>query len=208
MYVKRDIDKAIHYYKEASSFNNQYAKNNLGILFKNGYKDEVVKKVGLSIEYFKEAIRQKDDEVSMYNLAHLYFYEDPIKDSIDKSIELLIHSIEKGFQQSKELLCLALLKKHNFNLDMIKEEIDRISKGNKVLSFEICTIMNISGLFDSKYFETRYEYNRNIDFLYSNELKPCISKVIDNSENITNSIPSPHIPKISKMFYEGFGFEI
>ncbi|KAK8842949.1 hypothetical protein M9Y10_025815 [Tritrichomonas musculus] len=208
MYVKRDIDKAIHYYKEASSFNNQYAKNNLGILFKNGYKDEVVKKVGLSIEYFKEAIRQKDDEVSMYNLAHLYFYEDPIKDSIDKSIELLIHSIEKGFQQSKELLCLALLKKHNFNLDMIKEEIERISKGNKVLSFEVCIIINISGLFESKYFEARYEYNRNIDFLYSNELKPCISKVIDNSENITNSIPSPQIPKISKMFYEGFGFEI
>ena len=27
--VPRDIDKSIHYYKETSSFNSEYAKNNL-----------------------------------------------------------------------------------------------------------------------------------------------------------------------------------
>ncbi|KAK8871531.1 hypothetical protein M9Y10_007261 [Tritrichomonas musculus] len=203
--MKRDINKAIHYYKEASSFNNQYAKNNLGILFKNGYKDEVVKNLGLSIEYFKEAICQKDDKVSMYNLAHLYFYEDPIKDSIDKSIELLIHSIEKGFQQSKVLLCLALLKKHNFHLDMIKAEIEPISKE---LSFEICTIIWNSGLLESIYFEALYNYNQNIDFLYSNDFRPYITNEINDSEIIINSGPDPQIPNISKLFYEGFGFEI
>ena len=136
--MKRDIKKAIHYYKEASTFNNQYAKNNLGILYKNGYKDIVEKSLGLSIVYFEEAIPQKDDKVSMYNLAHLYFYEDSIKDSIDKSIELLIHSNEKGFLQSKELLCLTLLKKYNFHLDAIKE--------NKELSLEISKIIRNSGL--------------------------------------------------------------
>lgn len=139
--MKRDIKKAIHYYKEASTFNNQYAKNNLGILYKNGYKDIVEKSLGLSIVYFEEAIPQKDDEVSMYNLAHLYFYEDSNKDSIDKSIELLIHSNEKGFLQSKELLCLTLLKKYNFHLDAIKAEIESLSQGNKELSLEICKII-------------------------------------------------------------------
>ncbi|KAK8890607.1 hypothetical protein M9Y10_035387 [Tritrichomonas musculus] len=203
--MKRDINKAIHYYKEASSFNNQYAKNNLGIIFKKGYKDEVAKNLGLSIEYFKEAIRQKNDEVSMYNLAHLYFYEDPIKDSIDKSIELLIRSLENGFHSSKKLLCLVLIKKCNFDLYTIKEEIERISHGNKELSFEIYTAILNSELLDSKYFETNYEYYRDIDFLYKNNLKPFRSVLIEYDWEM---ISKPKIPNISKLFYEGFGFEV
>ena len=40
-YLKRSvinshIQKAIELYKELSSYNNQYAKNNLGIIYKNG----------------------------------------------------------------------------------------------------------------------------------------------------------------------------
>ena len=56
--MNRNIKKAIQYYKEASSFNNQYAKNNLGIIYKYGY-DDVDGDVSISIEYFEEAIRQK-----------------------------------------------------------------------------------------------------------------------------------------------------
>ncbi|KAK8888425.1 hypothetical protein M9Y10_039495 [Tritrichomonas musculus] len=209
VYMKRDINKAIHYYKEASSFNNQYAKNNLGIIFKKGYKDEVAKNLGLSIEYFKEAIRQKNDKISMYNLAHLYFYEDPIKDSIDKSIELLMRSLENGFQPSKKLLCIALIKKCNFDLYAIKEEIERISHGNKELSFEIYTAILNSKLLDSECFVINYEYYRDIDFLYQNNLKPFLSIIIEyDSEMISNSVSKPKIPNISKLFYEGFGFEI
>ena len=40
-YIERGIQKAIHYYKEDSSFNDQYAKNNLAIIYKNGYGDEI-----------------------------------------------------------------------------------------------------------------------------------------------------------------------
>ena len=36
-YIENDINKAIHHYKEASIFNSHYAKNNLGILYKNGF---------------------------------------------------------------------------------------------------------------------------------------------------------------------------
>ncbi|KAK8883926.1 hypothetical protein M9Y10_043028 [Tritrichomonas musculus] len=32
--IKRDINKSIHFYKEASNFNNQIAKNNLGVIYK------------------------------------------------------------------------------------------------------------------------------------------------------------------------------
>lgn len=44
--------KAIHYYKEASSFNDNFAKNNLGIIYLKGFGDEIAPNIGLSIEYF------------------------------------------------------------------------------------------------------------------------------------------------------------
>ena len=88
-YVKQDIKQAIHYYKERSSLNDNYAKNNLGVIYKNGFYDEIRPKLGWSIEYFKEAIRQKNDKVSMYNLSNIYMYDDRINNDINKSIELL-----------------------------------------------------------------------------------------------------------------------
>ena len=48
-YVKRDIQKV--------NFNNQFAKNNLGVIYKNGV--DINKNVFLAKEYFKEAIYQK-----------------------------------------------------------------------------------------------------------------------------------------------------
>ncbi|KAK8872157.1 hypothetical protein M9Y10_007919 [Tritrichomonas musculus] len=208
-YAKRDIDKAIHYYKEASSFNIKQAKNNLGILYKNGFNEVVTKNLGLSIDYFKEAIHQKNDILSMYNLAHLYLYEDPIKNSIDESIKLLIRSVNEGaFQPSMKLLCLALLKRYGFYLDIIKEEVEERSGSNKELAFKVCKKISDMQLYDEKYFESQYEYYRNIDFLYNHKLKPILSKSINDIEYIGNSIQSSKIPKISKMFYEGFSFEI
>ena len=53
--------EAIHYYKEASSFNHNYSKNNLGIIYKNGFGDEIKKNIGYAIGYFDEAISQKND---------------------------------------------------------------------------------------------------------------------------------------------------
>ncbi|KAK8891536.1 hypothetical protein M9Y10_028749 [Tritrichomonas musculus] len=64
IYAKKDIQKAIHYYKEASSFNNQYSKNNPGIIYKHG-DNGIEGKTGNAIVYFEEAIRQKNDYLSM-----------------------------------------------------------------------------------------------------------------------------------------------
>ena len=38
-YISKNIKESTHYYKELSSFNNQNAKNNLGIIYK--YRNEV-----------------------------------------------------------------------------------------------------------------------------------------------------------------------
>ena len=122
--VKRDMSEAIHYYKEASSFNDQYAKNNLGIIYRYGY-DNVEGKTGNAIEYFKEAIRQKEDYLSMYNLAHIHIYDEKIQGDLDKAIGLLIRSSSK-FIPSTILLSLVLVKKFCFNIDTINREIKNI----------------------------------------------------------------------------------
>ena len=94
-------------------------------------------------------------------------------------------------------------------MDAIKEEIEnRSSEIKGQISSEICNIIKNSRSFEPKYYKVRYEYNKNIDFLYRNDLQPQISKIMHDSEMITNSIPNPRIPTISKLFYDGFGFEI
>ena len=105
-YIKRNIVQAIHYYKEASSFNNEYAKNNLGILYKNGFGEKIKKNISNAIEFFEEAIRQKNDYISMYNLAHIYIYDETLEQKdINKQIQLLIESSNK-FHYSLFLLCI------------------------------------------------------------------------------------------------------
>ena len=52
--VNQYMKKSIHHYKEASSFNSQYAKNNLGIIFKKGILNKISPEIGYAIEYLKE----------------------------------------------------------------------------------------------------------------------------------------------------------
>ena len=91
-YTKKNIQESISLYKKLSSLNNQYAKNNLGIIYKNGYGEEISKNVNNAIVYFEEAISQKNDYLSMYNLAHIYLFSETVKHDINKSIDLLIKS--------------------------------------------------------------------------------------------------------------------
>ena len=113
--IDQDIDIALTYYKEASSFNNQFAKNNLGILYKNGFDEKIKQNIPLAIEYFNEAIKQKNDYVSMYNLAHIYIFDCSNANDQNKAEDLLIRSAHQNFVPSFELLCLFLIKKHNLN---------------------------------------------------------------------------------------------
>lgn len=129
-FVKQDIDKSISYYKKASSFNNQYAKSNLGILYKNGFGNKIPKRIGSAIEYFKEAIQKSNDKVSMHNLAHLSFFEDPIKECFNESVILLIKSLELNFHRSEYLLIIVLLHKHGNDYDKIKKELDKNKANN------------------------------------------------------------------------------
>ena len=124
-FEQSQIDKAIHYFKEASCFNNELAKNNLGVLFKLG--KGVKQNIGQSIEYFNEAIRQENDPVAMFNLAHIYYFEEAGIIDIDKAFDLLIKSSQKQISYSNILLCLVAIKKFkSTDIKRIKKELEKI----------------------------------------------------------------------------------
>ena len=103
--IEQNIPKAIHFYKIASSFNNGYAKNNLGVIFKNGFGDLVPKNINESIVYFNEAINQKQICLSMYNLSIVYIKENYEKYK-EQIIELLNNSSQYIFESRKLLYYL------------------------------------------------------------------------------------------------------
>ena len=208
-YVDQDIEKAVHYYKEGSSFNDSHAKNNLGIIYKNGFHDKIQPKIGLAIEYFEEAIRQKNDKVSMYNLSNIYIYDERVNQNIDKSIEMLIKSLNLGFQPSLILLSIAVIKKvFSYNCDKIKEEIGKYKDTTEMLIMKIQQTIFCYNLYDSNIFKKAYDFYRNIEFLYDNTFHPIESNKIGIRDKNESSPGIKLPPPISSQFYEGFGIEI
>ena len=207
MYLQQNIKKSIHYYKEASSFNNQYAKNNLGILYKNGFKDEVPKQPDLSKEYFKEAIRQKKDKVAMYNLSLVYIYEDKTDESIDLSINLLIKSSILGFKPSTKMLCLVLVKKYGIEMNTIKEKISKYTEKYEDFISEFKYIIKQNKLDDPFIFNKIFEYQKMIDYLYDFGFHPIESQIITKiNDKKQENIPTGE--NLTQSFYDGFGIDI
>lgn len=198
--VKRDINRSIRYYKEASSFNIQYAKNNLGIIYKNGFGNEIEANTQNAIIFFEEAIKNNDDSISKFNLANIYLYDE---NDIDKSINLLIDSCNECFH-SFILLSLALVKKHDFNLEAIQQE-EKIKKSN-YLFHKIMDIIYQRNLLDKFSFKIFYEGYRKIDFLYNATGYYFYSFDLYDAEKDKNIHKNPNLKDISSIFYEGFGF--
>ncbi|KAK8843769.1 hypothetical protein M9Y10_024839 [Tritrichomonas musculus] len=193
--------EAIKYYKEASSFNNKYSKNNLGIIYKNGFGDEIKPNLGLANEYFKEAIKQKNDKIAMYNLAHMYLYNDHIKEEFD-TIDLLIQSLSDDFVDSLILLCIALFKTYEQDLEKIDQKLNKIEiKTKNKVNTLICELIN-----KKTSYESLYKKYKNIDFLYDILEAPIKSNEIIKKEEYDNKKGTSK--EITSIFYEGFGIDI
>lgn len=206
IYIKKDISKSIHFYKEASSLNNQYAKNNLAIIYKNGIENKIKPNIELAIEYLKEAIKQKKDEIAMYNLANIYFFNN----SIEKSMNLLIDLFKSGITQSLQLFCLVIVKKIGFNLSfqLFEQELLDLNcfTSDQILSlFEIIKTLNLD---DEIVFEGMYQYHQKFDYLYD-EFKNAIStKELMKKKNEKKKSKHIKAKYISLEFYEGFGINL
>ena len=204
--VKKDMNEAIRLYKEASSFNIQYAKNNLGVINKNGC-DGIKKNLGAAIDYFSEAIRQKDDYLSMYNLAHLYIYEEEVTSNINKIIDLLIKSSIQ-FNHSLILLCLVLIKKFDFNIEMINKEIEKRNDKATNLTTKIYRMIYNLNLFERSVFHNFYENYSTKDFFYNIHLNAIQSIELQNINPNKVTPIYPNAKNISSEFYNGFGYDL
>ena len=198
LYVDYDIEKAIHYFKEVSCFNNQYAKNNLGIIYKTGQGVEA--NPSGSIVYFEEAIRQKSDEVAMFNLAHIYFYEEAGISNLDKAIELLVKSSLQNTIYSLDLLCLAVIKKYESpDIFKIEKDFSMIDiENSSILSEKVIQTIESLNLMESIYYDRLYDILKKINLVYygtkiENQTRKKKIEIID------------HRPVINEFFYEGLG---
>ena len=204
-YVNRDINTLMHYYKEASSFNNQYAKNNLGIIYKNGLGNEIPKNLGFAIEYFDEAISRFNDELSIYNLAHLYLYEDETKEKIDKSIELLTKLLKTSFFPARNLFCIALIIKNGCNFEKNYQNLLEIKISIYLMKIILEMILKQNFIIKS-FFEEKYQQYKKIDFLYDFNTNKIQSNELNKQKSI--QIDKKEYKEISQIFYDGFDINL
>ncbi|KAK8834264.1 hypothetical protein M9Y10_027912 [Tritrichomonas musculus] len=197
-HVPRDINKAIDYFKQLSSLNSQFAKNNLGIIYKNG--EGVKQNIMMSIEYFNEAIKQENDLVSMFNLAHIYFFEEGVDLDLDIAIYLLINSVKISY--SFDLLCLAMVKKYEkITLPDVKNELQVCSHG-RFLAIQIYSHIAIRSLLNKASYKESYEYLKNVELVYDID---CNYVLRPNSEKKNEKDDLKKIKDINDLFYEGLG---
>ena len=194
------IEKAIHYYKEASSFNNQYAKNNLGVIYKNGL-DDSKKGIGPAKEYFEEAIRQKNDALSKFNLSNVLLDERPEKRDYTKINKLLIESYLQGLDESLVLLCFSLIQKYeNINYQIIKNEIKEYCEEPTDLDLVIYQFYEINSPED-------YQKIRETNLVYIMH-KILTLEELERSREHQESTEASNLKDINSKFYEGFGIDI
>ena len=134
------------------------------------------------------------------------FYDETIKQDIDKSIELLIKSSTE-FKHAFNLLCVVLIKTFGFDIEKIKNEIDkRVGKSNELYS-KIIAMVNLLIYSGESIVNYLYEEYRNKDFLYDVLFDYiCTSDLL--KENTEQKEKNPHLKDISEDFYEGFGYDL
>ncbi|KAK8891607.1 3-phosphoinositide dependent protein kinase-1 [Tritrichomonas musculus] len=208
-YVYYDIEQAIRLYKEVSSFNNQYAKNNLGVIYKTGI-GKIGKNISYAKEYLHEAIKQKDDFVSMFNLATILLEEEesesePNEDlEYKKPIKLLAESSDHLFLPSFILLSLVLINKYeSINHKIIRKELNEHMKNHPELIpmiFKFCKKI-------PKYSKTTYFLDfRKINYVYINRSVKTLNEIQKNQERKQ----AEHFRRpieINSFFYEGFAIK-
>ena len=159
------------------------------------------KRIQHAIELFEEAIKLKKDELSIYNLAHIYLYGENRNENVDHSISLLKMSSDK-YSPSRFILLIALVKKYkSVSIDDLKNEF----KENEKLTELYQQIKNCK-LDNHSIFDIYYNANAKVDYLY-NILKQYIpSNVFSSQEKKDQNINQNDnkLKKINDLFYEGF----
>ena len=122
----------------------------------------------------------------MYNLAHLYFYEES---NIEESIKLLIKSANRYFYPSQVLLCIISIIQFGIDPNIIIKELNNYETISSELSKSIINILKIEKLECIEIFESCFNEQSKINFIYNYNL--CVldfkkySLIAQNKENET-----------------------
>ena len=149
----------------------------------------------------------------MYNLGHIYFYGEKVKQNIERAIELFINSSLHGFKPSTILLSLAIVKKIDEKIitkEIIDTEMHKYKFENNNLLTEIYDIIQNLKLENETLYNELYVKYKIIDFSYDIYCQPIETTDFYSSqerENEKNKLKNKHAREINKYFYEGLGFE-
>ena len=143
-----------------------------------------------SVVYFEEAIRQKGDEVAMYEEIH--------KSNLDKAIKLLVKPTIKEIEFSFDLLCLAVIKKYEvLNESEIEKCFEKIDKERgRLLANHVCGEIKFQQMQDPNYYEKTYNKLKDIKLVYYGDK-------IENQTEKQKIEYKDKRPKINGLFYEG-----
>lgn len=123
----------------------------------------------------------------MYNLANMYLHEELIKNSIDKSIELLMNccNASNDFYDAFELLCLALVKKFGLNFESMQNEIKKYScQSNELFIIITQTITNLD-FGDASVLDERFSFYEDHDLIYNHDRRTMpLKKIKDENEEL------------------------
>ena len=140
----------------------------------------------------------------MYNLAHIYIYNESIEHDINKSINLLIKSSNK-FIHSLILLCIILKKKYG-DISDIMREIKKLTDDNDLIS-NVREMILTDNSFYGENLNDSYESYRSKDFLYNVLYKPILTSDLQHIK-YDEDRKYPNAKDISDLFYEGLGSDI
>lgn len=145
----------------------------------------------------------------MYNLAHIYFYNNIFENCIDESISLLIKSAD-DVNESCFLLCLALIKKLNLiSINNITNEIDKYEKNNFELSLKLFRLIKDNNLENYIIYQQFIEKYSNIDLLYDFHKYYVSSEAFfTQKEILIKNKKVDELQKVNSSFYDGFGLNI
>ncbi|KAK8899089.1 hypothetical protein M9Y10_001389 [Tritrichomonas musculus] len=103
------------------------------------------------------------------------------------------------------LLCLVLIKKFGFNIEIIMQNIKKQKEIDINLSTKIYLKIEYILSFGIQVFESLYSSYKDKDFLYNIELQPILTKYLESSNEDIIQSKFLNAKDISSEFYDGFG---
>lgn len=156
------------------------------------------------MNYLMRQLNKNNDYLAMYNLAHIYIYDEKIKQNLDEPIDLLIKS-SNFFDPSLILLCVVLIK-YKYDLSIVKNKIEELVHENSELKITVWLLIIFFSYRNA--YVVIYESYRNKDFLYNIYFKPMLRSDLKSIKELNIPPKYPNAKNISELFYEGFGKDL